>query len=136
MTLVAPMRSPFHPNSTSAVGLIAIVQILDGHVEPLNVSGEVHFEPGPRVDGEYLNDRLYMALLVMGEEGELTDAIGLSWHLPHIIYDTPEMSEIWAKRCVEVMKPVVELSRPRQAIGDATAIMEVRLLPEEIFPHR
>ena len=75
-----------------------------------------------------LNDRLYAVLIVMGEEDEITDSTGLAWSLPHSIYDTPERSEMWAKRCVEVMKIVVVHSKPRRAIKDATTVMETILL--------
>ena len=110
--------------------MISIAQILDGYVEPLNVEKDVHFHLGEHVNKEDLHDQLYASLLVIGENDELTDALGLSWGLPRpsLIYDTPGRSEIWAKHCVEIMKFVVAQSKPRRAIRDATIAMETTLL--------
>jgi len=80
------------------------------------------------MDEEDLNNQLFVALLVEGEEDELVDALGLAWNLPSIIHDTPERSELWAKHCVEIMKSIVANSKPRQAIRDATLVMETTLL--------
>jgi len=114
------------PNPTS-VALIAIAQIIGGHVEPSNVDDVVRFGSGEDMDKEGTNDRLYAALLVMGEEDEITDFTGLTWTLPHGAYDTPKGSNLWAEHCVKVIKLVVELSSPRKAIRDATVIMELEL---------
>ena len=114
-----------YPNLTSAVALIHIVQVLGGRVKPLNVDEEVIFESDSDVDEERPNNRIYAALLVMGEEGELTDATGLCWELTKLTRDAPEVSEEWAKHCVDVVKWVVAYSKPRRAFRDAAAVMEI-----------
>lgn len=80
------------------------------------------------MEGEDPNNQLYIALLVIGEQDEVVDALGLFWSLPSFIHDTPERSKIWAKHCVEIMKSVIANSRPRNAIKDATFAMETALL--------
>ena len=112
---------------TSTVALIPIAQVIGGRVGPLNVREEVHFEPGSGMDEED-ESQLYTVFLVMGEENEPIDAHGLSWNLQNSIHDTPERCEVWANRCVEVMKAVVAHGKPRQAIRDATVTMETGLL--------
>ena len=112
---------------TTVIVLIPITQVLGGRVEPLDVGKDVHFEPSLEVD-EDTNDRLYTALLVVGKNNELTDAIGLSWGLPISIHDTPKRSEMWAKHCVGIMKLVVAHGKPRRAIRDATTTMETIFL--------
>lgn len=96
----------------------------------MNVAEAVHFEPGSNV--EDLHSQLYLALLVEGEEGELTDATGLAWELPNFIHDTPERSEMQAKNCVAVLKSVVANSKPRHAIRDGSLAMEAALLRQRL----
>lgn len=94
----------------------------------MDVAKTVIFQPDSHVDRESIHNQVYLALLVRGEEGELIDAIGLAWELPNLIEDTPERSEIWEKRCVEVLRSVVANSKPRHAIRDATLAMKTTLL--------
>ena len=108
--------------------MIPITQVLDGCVRTIDVAKEVRFEPNLSMEGEDPNNQLYIALLVIGEQDEVVDALGLFWSLPSFIHDTPERSKIWAKHCVEIMKSVIVNSRPRNAIKDATFAMETALL--------
>lgn len=80
------------------------------------------------MDEDDIYDKLYVALLVRGEDGEIIDALGLSWGLPYSIYDTPERSEIWARHYMGVAKSIVINSKPRRAIRDATFMMETAFL--------
>lgn len=100
------------------------MQVLDASVEILNVDEHVHFEKVPRGD---VRNKLYAALLVFGEDGEIIDDFGLCWYLPGCVYDTPERSEMWAEHYAEVMKFVIANSKPRHAIGDAILTMETAL---------
>lgn len=118
------MRLPLCSATPTVLELTLITQVLDGHIEPLNVVKDVHFQPGSRLDEEDPCDRLYVALLVRGEDDELIDALGLSWSLPSLIYDTPMRSEIWAKYCVDVAKSILVNGKPRHAIRDATLLLE------------
>ena len=118
-----------YPNLTSVVALIPILQVLGGRVKPLNVDN-VLFESDSDIDEKGSNNRIYMALLVMGEEDELVDATGLCWKLLRPTLDAPDVSEEWAKHCVEVMKSVVAFSKPRRAYRDAAGIMGILRLRE------
>jgi hypothetical protein len=111
--------------------LTTISQVLDGRVEPLYVNG-VQFEPGSNAE-EDPNDQLYAALIVMGEEDEVIDFVGLRWNLPTTIHDTPARSEFWAECCVDVMKSAILYGKPRQAIRQATLAMETALLKNGVF---
>ena len=122
------MRLPSCSALALIIGLIYIGQVQDGHIKTLDVMKEVNFESNSRMDGEDLIDQLYVALLVLGEEDELIDALGLSWGLLNCIYDTPERSRIWGIVCIEVMRSVVANSKPRRAIRDATLLMEIVIL--------
>lgn len=122
------MRLPSCSALALIIELIYIGQVQDGHIKTLDVMKEVNFESNSRMDGEDLIDQLYVALLVLGEEDELIDALGLSWGLPNWIYDTPERSRIWGIVCIEVMRSVVANSKPRRAIRDATLLMEIVIL--------
>ena len=124
-----PMRLPLRFASTPAPELIPIGQILDAHIKTLDVMKEVDFESNPRTaDGEVLVDQFYVTLQVWGEEDEFIEVLGLPWDFPNHIDDTPERSQIWAGLCVEVMKSIVVNSKPRDAIRDATLMMENAIL--------
>ena len=113
----------FVSSGTSVVALIPITQILGGRVGPLPLN----------VGEETPSNRVYAVLVVIGEEGELTDTNGLCWELSSLTPDTSEVSEVWAKHYVEVMKSVVVHSKPRRAVRDAATTMEI-LRRRELAP--
>lgn len=94
----------------------------------MNVAKDVNFEPGSAAGEGDIHNNLYLALLVLGKDDELIDAVGLAWSLPSSIYDTPLRSKIWAKYCIDVAKVIVVNSKPRHAITDATLMVEFTLL--------
>ena len=122
------MRFPLYSCSTLVYKLILITQVLDGRIDTVNVAEEVRFESDSFISGDESNNQLLAALLVIGEEGEFIDALGLAWDLPDSIHDTPERSEVWGEWCVEIMRFIVVKSKPRRAIRDATIAMESLLL--------
>lgn len=102
------------------------MQILSGKIIPLQVDNEAYLWHDPNADKEGQKDRISMVLIVFGEEGtgKPIDCAGFSWELPERTHDTPERSERRAKCCMEVMKSVVEHSKPRRAIEYAATIIE------------
>jgi len=115
---------------THSVELTLITQVLDGRIETRDAAEVARSERNSAGGGEGAQDRLYLTLLVRGEEGEHVDSAELVWSFPTPFHDSPERVEMLERCYIEVLKWVVANSKPRHVIRDSMATLRTVLLRE------